>query len=102
MQLDRYVYTICIFHIDELRKSRQAIYMRQRSGHAQLEYTYHRFSGDAVQTDFIGRIQDITDYLSHLPETQVNRANCQNISVVKNGSFMRNKGPVFLCPNIYG
>ena len=30
-----------------------------------------------------------------LPETQVNRANCQNISVVKNGSFMRNKGPVF-------
>ena len=38
-----------------------------------------------------------------LPETQVNRANCQNISVVKNGNFMRNKGPVFfLCPNIYG
>ena len=31
-----------------------------------------------------------------LPETQVNRANCQNISVVKNESFMRNKGPVFL------
>ena len=37
-----------------------------------------------------------------LPETQVNRAKCQNISVVKNESFMRNKGPVFLCPNIYG
>ena len=37
-----------------------------------------------------------------LPETQVNRANCQNISVVKNESFVRNKGPVFLCPNIYG
>ena len=38
-----------------------------------------------------------------LPETQVNRANCQNISVVKNESFMRNKGPVFfLCLNIYG
>ena len=37
-----------------------------------------------------------------LPETQVNRANCQNISVVKNESFMRNKVPVFLCPNIYG
>ena len=38
-----------------------------------------------------------------LPETQViDRANCQNISVMKNGSFMRNKGPVFLCPNIYG
>ena len=32
-----------------------------------------------------------------LPETQVNRANCQNISVVKNESFMRNKGPVFFC-----
>ena len=30
-----------------------------------------------------------------LPETQVNRANCQNNSVVKNESFMRNKGPVF-------
>ena len=27
-----------------------------------------------VPKDFIGRIQDITDYLSHLPETQVNRA----------------------------
>ena len=37
-----------------------------------------------------------------LPETQVNRANCQNNLVVKNESFMRNKGPVFLCPNIYG
>ena len=37
-----------------------------------------------------------------LLETQVNRANCQNISVVKNESFVRNKGPVFLCPNIYG
>ena len=36
-----------------------------------------------------------------LPETQ-DRANCQNISVVKNESFMRNKGPDFLCPNIYG
>ena len=32
-----------------------------------------------------------------LPETKVNRANCQNNSVVKNESFMRNKGPVFLC-----
>ena len=30
-----------------------------------------------------------------LLETQVNRANCQNNSVVKNESFMRNKGPVF-------
>ena len=38
--------------------------------------------------------------LSHLPETQVNRANIQNIPVVKNRSFMRNN--VFLCPNIYG
>ena len=39
-------------------------------------------------TDFIGRIQDITDYLSHLQETQVNRAYSQNISAVKKGSFM--------------
>ena len=30
-----------------------------------------------------------------LSETQVNRANFQNISAVKNESFMRNKGPVF-------
>ena len=39
-----------------------------------------------------------------LPETLVYRANCQNISVVKNESFMSNKGPVVvvLSPNIYG
>ena len=49
MQLDRYIYTICIVHTDELRKSRQAIYMRQLSGHAQFEFTYDRFSRDAVQ-----------------------------------------------------
>ena len=71
-----------IVHIgrDELRMSRQAIYVRQRS------------------------------------ETQVNRANIQNIQVVKNRSFMRNKGHVFgvrtftdskntllgTCPEIYG
>ena len=48
-QLDRYIYTICIVHTDELRISRQAIYMRQRSGHAQFEFTYDRFSRDAVQ-----------------------------------------------------
>ena len=59
------------------------------------------FLGMLPTTDFIGHIQDITDYLSHLPGTQVNRANSQNISVVKNGSFMRNKGPVFWCPNIF-
>ena len=81
--------------------------MWQRSGHAQCEFIYDRFSRDAVPKDFIGRIQDITDYLSHLPETQVNRAYCQNILVVKNGSFMRNKRHVFfvffcVCPNIYG
>ena len=51
--------------------------MWQRSGHARFEFTDDRFSRDAVPkatptTDFIGRIQDITDYLSHLPETQVN------------------------------
>ena len=49
VQLDRYIYTICIVHTDELRKSRQAIYMRQGSGHAQFEFTYDRFSRDAVQ-----------------------------------------------------
>ena len=54
-------------------------------------FTDDRFSRDAVPKDFIGRIQDTTDYLSHLPETQVNRAYSPNISVVKNGSFMRNK-----------
>ena len=67
--------------------------MWQRSGHAQWEFTDDRFSRNAVPKDFIGRIQDITDYV----ETQVNRAYCQNISVVKNGSFMRNKRHVFLC-----
>ena len=33
---------------DELRMSRQAIYMRQRSGQAQLEFADDRFSHDAV------------------------------------------------------
>ena len=106
MQLDRYIYTICIVHTDELRKSRQAIYMRQLSGHAQFEFTYDRFSRDAVQKATYNRFYwTDTGYngLSvSLPETQVNRANCQNNSEVKNESFMRNKGPVFLCPNIYG
>ena len=38
-----------IVHIgrDELRMSRQAIYVRQRSGHAQFEFTDDRFSRDA-------------------------------------------------------
>ena len=106
MQLDRYIYTICIVHTDELRKSRQAIYMRQRSGHAQFEFTYDQFSRDAVQKATLQQIlldAYRTNGLSvSLPETQVNRTNCQNISLVKNESFMRNKGPVFLCPNIYG
>ena len=31
--------------------SRQAIYMRQRSGHAQFEFTDDRFSRDAVKSD---------------------------------------------------
>ena len=65
MQLDRYIYTICIVHIDELSKSAQVIYVAAVR------------TCDAVPKDFIGRIQDITDYLSHLPETQVNRACCQ-------------------------
>ena len=76
MQLDRYIYTICIVHIDELRKSAQVIYVAV-AVHAQCEFTDDRFSHDAVPKDFIGRIQDITDYLSHLQETQVNRAYCQ-------------------------
>ena len=38
-----------IVHIgrDELRMSRQAIYVRQRSGHAQFEFTDDGFSRDA-------------------------------------------------------
>ena len=38
-----------IAHIgrDELRMSRQAIYVRQRSGHAQFEFTDDRFLRDA-------------------------------------------------------
>ena len=32
---------------DELRMSRQAIYVGQRSGHAQFEFTGDRFSRDA-------------------------------------------------------
>ena len=63
--------------------SRQAIYVRQRSGHAPFEFTDDRFSRDA---DYNATQQDIT---------QVNRANIQNIQVVKNRSFMRNKGHVF-------
>ena len=55
-----------------------------------------------IHVDFTGSIQDITVYLSHLPETYVNRANIQNIPAVQNRSFMRNKGHVFLCPNVYG
>ena len=67
----------------------------QRSGHAQCEFTDERFSRYAVPKDFIGRIQDITDYLSHLPETQVNRAYCQKYFGSENGNFMRNKRHVF-------
>ena len=86
-----------IVHIgrDELRMSRQAIYVRQRSVHAQFEFTDDRFSRDADYNATQQYILDITVYLSHLPETQVNRANIQNIQVVKNRSFMRNKGHVF-------
>ena len=100
MQLDRYIYTICIVHIDKLRKSAQVIYVAVVGTCAVRIYRRPVFSRCCSKgyptTDFIGRIQDITDYLSHLPETQVNRAYSQNISVVKNGNFMRNKGHV-LC-----
>ena len=64
--------------------SRQAIYVRQRSGHAQFEFTDDRFSRDADYNATQQYILDITVYLSHQPETQVNRANIQNIQVVKN------------------
>ena len=74
--------------------SRQAIYVWQRSGHAQFEFT-DPFSRDADYNATQQYILDITVYLSHWPETQVNRANIQNIQVVKNRSFMRNKGLVF-------
>ena len=69
--------------------SRQAIYVRQRSGHAQFEFTDDRFSRDADYNATQQYILDLT------VETQVNRANIQNIQVVKNRSFMRNKGLVF-------
>ena len=73
MQLDRYIYKICIVHIerDELRMSSQAIYIRKRSGPAQFEFTDNRFSRDAVHNATPhnrfswGFIQDLTVYLSH-------------------------------------
>ena len=90
VQLGRYIYTICIVHIDELRKSAKVIYVAAVRTCAVRIYRQPVFSRCSSKgyptTDFIGRIQDITDYLSHLPETQVNRAYSQNISVVKNGS----------------
>ena len=47
LQLDRYIYTICIVHIDELRKSAKAIYVAAVGTWA-VEFTYDRFSRDAV------------------------------------------------------
>ena len=72
MQLDRYVYKICIDYIerDELRMSRQAMYIRQRSGPAQFEFTDNRFSRDAVHNAtphnrfYWAYIQDLTVYLT--------------------------------------
>ena len=51
-----------IVHIgkDELRMSRQAIYVRQRSGHAQFEFTDDRFSRDADYNATQQYILDIT------------------------------------------
>ena len=65
--------------------------MQQWSGHAQFEFTDDRFSRNAVHNVYptivdackVRRILDITVYLQHYPETQVNRANIQNIPVVK-------------------
>ena len=108
-----------IVHIgrDKLPMSRQAIYVRQQSGHAQFEFTDDRFSRDADYNATQQYILDITVYLPHYKsEMQVNGANIQNIQVVKNRSFMRNKGHVFgvrtftdskntlygTCPEIYG
>ena len=56
-----------IVHIgrDELRMSRQAIYVGQRSGHAQFEFTDDRFSRDADYNATQQYILDITVYLSH-------------------------------------
>ena len=55
-----------VVHIgrDELRMSRQAIYVRQRSGHAQFEFTDDRFSRDADYNATQQYILDITIYLS--------------------------------------
>ena len=52
-----------IVHIgrDELRMSRQEIYVRQRSGHAQFEFTDDRFSRDA---DYNATQQYILDGVS--------------------------------------
>ena len=51
-----------IVHIgrDELRMSRQAIYVRQRSRHAQFEFTDDRFSRDADYNATQQYILDIT------------------------------------------
>ena len=65
--------------------SRQAMYVRQRSGHAQFDFTDDRFSRDADYSATQQYILDIT----------LTGANIQNIQVVKNRSFMRNKGHVF-------
>ena len=50
---------------DELRMSRQAIYVRQLSGHAQFEFTDDRFSRDADYNATQQYTLDITVYLSH-------------------------------------
>ena len=65
------------------------------SGHAQFEFTDNRIFRDADYNATKKNILDITVYLSHQPETQVNRTNIQSIQVVKNRSFMRNEGHVF-------
>ena len=56
-----------IVHIEreELRMSRQGIYIPQRSGHAQFKFTDNQFSGDAVYNATQQYILDKTVYLSH-------------------------------------
>ena len=74
--------------------------MRQRSGHAQFEFTADRFSCDTVHSyptiDF--RHNGLSTTLTGNTDKQNKYT---NIPVVENRSFTRNKGR-FLCSNIYG
>ena len=81
-----------IVHIGrvELRMSRQAMYVRQRSGHAQFEFTDDRFSRDADYNASQQYGLSIT-----LTGNAGKQSKYTKIQVVKNRSFIRNKGHVF-------